>query len=51
MNVVLRICRGKAKITVKGKGIPFAEHNPAWHHKSKIDDEEIATLLKALGEA
>ena len=34
--------------TVKGKGIPFAEGNPEWHHKSKITDEEVRALLDAL---
>lgn len=34
--------------TVKGKGIPFAESNPDWHHKSKISPEEIQALLSAL---
>ena len=23
--------------TVKGKGIPFAENNPDWHHKSELE--------------
>ncbi len=30
--------------TVKGKGIPFAEHDPNWHHKSKINKDVIAKL-------
>ena len=34
--------------TVKGKGIPFTENNMHWHHKSKIADDEIASLLSAL---
>jgi len=34
--------------TVKGKGIPFAENNLGWHHKSKISDEELAALYKLL---
>jgi transketolase len=34
--------------TVKGKGIPFAENNPRWHHKSRVSDEEIQALLAAL---
>ncbi len=34
--------------TVKGKGIPFAEHEPSWHHKSKLPPEEIAEIYKAL---
>jgi len=34
--------------TVKGRGIPFAENNPAWHHKSRISDEEIVSLYEAI---
>jgi transketolase len=34
--------------TVKGKGIPFTENNMHWHHKSKIADGEIESLLAAL---
>lgn len=34
--------------TVKGKGIPFAEHEPSWHHKAKLPPEEIAEIYKAL---
>ena len=34
--------------TVKGKGIPYAEGNAAWHHKSKISDEEIVALYNEL---
>lgn len=30
--------------TVKGKGITFAEGNPIWHHKSRIDTTEVALL-------
>lgn len=37
--------------TVKGKGIGFAENNLNWHHKSRITDEEIRSLLAALGES
>ena len=35
--------------TVKGKGIPVAEHNPMWHHKNKLTDEELASINAALG--
>jgi transketolase len=35
--------------TVKSKGIPFAEHDPNWHHKSKIPPEQIAEIYQALG--
>lgn len=34
--------------TVKGRGIPFVENNPEWHHKSTVTDDEIAILLAAL---
>jgi transketolase len=35
--------------TVKGKGVGFAEGNLAWHHKSKISDEDINAMYTALG--
>lgn len=35
--------------TVKGKGISFAEKNLAWHHKSKISDEDISAMYSSLG--
>jgi transketolase len=34
--------------TVKGKGIPFAENDPAWHHKAKLPRETIADMYRAL---
>jgi transketolase len=34
--------------TVKGKGISFAEHDPNWHHKSKIARDVVAKLQAAL---
>ena len=34
--------------TVKGKGIPFAEHDPSWHHKSNLPADQIAALYDAL---
>ena len=34
--------------TVKGKGIPYAENNLAWHHKSKIADDDITAMYNAL---
>lgn len=37
--------------TVKGKGVPFAEGNPQWHHKSKITEEEVTALMAALDSA
>ena len=30
--------------TIKGKGIPVAENNPFWHHKSNITKEEFREL-------
>lgn len=35
--------------TVKGKGISFAENDPAWHHKSSLQDEVITDMRRALG--
>ncbi len=35
--------------TIKGKGIPFAENNPRWHHKSNIPVDEIAQMYAAVG--
>ncbi len=37
--------------TVKGKGIPALEWNAAWHHKNKVTEDEVATLLAGLEEA
>lgn len=34
--------------TIKGKGIPMAENNPEWHHKSNMSPEMIANLYSAL---
>lgn len=34
--------------TVKGKGVKFAENNLAWHHKSKISDDDLKTMYDAL---
>ncbi|MBF0214763.1 MAG: transketolase [Magnetococcales bacterium] len=36
--------------TVKGKGIPVAEHNPAWHHQSRIAPERFAAMRQALSQ-
>jgi len=36
--------------TVKGRGIPEAEHNPTWHHKARLSPEQVAELRKALAE-
>jgi transketolase len=35
--------------TVKGKGLPFAEGRPEWHHKSKLGAGEIAAMRAAIG--
>lgn len=35
--------------TVKGRGIPCAEHNPAWHHKNALTEAELAMVADALG--
>lgn len=34
--------------TVKGKGIPFAENDPKWHHQSGIKPEIFAQMEEAL---
>jgi transketolase len=34
--------------TVKGKGVPFAENNMAWHHQNKVTAEDAERLLAAL---
>lgn len=34
--------------TVKGKGLPFAENEPAWHHKNKLSADQIAAMYAAL---
>jgi len=34
--------------TVKGKGVSFVENNLKWHHKNKVTDEEIQSLLQEL---
>ena len=35
--------------TTKGKGIPMAENNPAWHHKNKLTEDEVLGIAAALG--
>ena len=37
--------------TVKGKGVPDAEHNADWHHKNKLSAAELASIRAVLGEA
>ena len=34
--------------TVKGRGIPFAENDPNWHHKAKLSAETVAQMYGAL---
>jgi len=34
--------------TIKGKGASFVENNLNWHHKNKVTDEEIKSLLAEL---
>jgi transketolase len=34
--------------TVKGKGFPFAEHDPDWHHKSRVPSDLGQRLYAAL---
>ena len=34
--------------TVKGKGIPFAENDPNWHHKAKLPAETVSKMYGAL---
>jgi transketolase len=35
--------------TIKGKGISFVENNLNWHHKTKLSDEEMQSLMAELG--
>jgi len=35
--------------TVKGKGVPFAENNPAWHQEQAEGRDDVQKLLIALG--
>ncbi len=34
--------------TVKGKGISFAEHNPEWHHKSRMNPDLFEAMYREL---
>ena len=34
--------------TVKGKGFPFAENNPTWHHKSNLSDSDIQKMYDSV---
>jgi transketolase len=33
---------------VKGKGFPFAEGNPDWHHKSGLTETDIQAMYECL---
>jgi transketolase len=35
--------------TLKGKGVPFMENQPAWHGSVKLKEEELVAALTALG--
>ena len=35
--------------TVKGRGVASIENDLSWHHKSKISDEQLSSLMKGLG--
>ncbi|MBB55359.1 MAG: transketolase [Magnetovibrio sp.] len=37
--------------TVKGKGVPFAENEPEWHHKSRVQSDQIEAMYAAFLEA
>jgi transketolase len=37
--------------TIKGKGPKFTENNLNWHHKNKVTDDEVESLLAAIEEA
>jgi len=34
--------------TIKGKGFPFAENNPHWHHKSNLSEAEIQQMYDSI---
>lgn len=37
--------------TIKGAGVPWIENNLAWHHKSRIKDEDIQAVINYLEQA
>ena len=37
--------------TVKGKGVSFAENNMAWHHKSRMAEDELEAVMAEIGGA
>ena len=34
--------------TIKGKGFPFAEDNPTWHHKSNLSNADIQKMYDSI---
>ena len=34
--------------TIKGKGFPFAENDPTWHHKSNLSDSDIQKMYDSI---
>ena len=34
--------------TIKGKGFPFAENDPTWHHKSNLSDTDIRKMYDSI---
>jgi len=36
--------------TIKGRGVKFLEKNYSWHHKSKVEEQEIIALYRGLEE-
>ena len=49
-KAVLKKRKPKAIIchTVKGKGIKIAEHNPMWHHKSFLSEDDLKKIKESL---
>jgi len=37
--------------TIKGKGVSFTENNLAWHHKTKVTEDEMRAMIAELGDA
>lgn len=35
--------------TIKGKGIPLVEGDLSWHHKSRVDPQEVSALYDGIG--
>ena len=46
LNIPKNINKPSALIchTIKGKGFPFAENNPNWHHKTNLSDADIKMM-------